>query len=513
MAFVHKIALFILLMALGLALATPKESLAQGVQLRPGDLVVADFGEFGGSAGQDGSAIYRVDPVNGAQNTVSFGQFFVDPSGVAVEPTGNLLVADFGAQAIIRVDPTTGLQTLLASGELIVNPIGLDVAPDGTVYVADSVTNAIVKIDPTTGEHFELSSNGELVDPIGIVVSPGGDLLVADNSNGIVRIDPISGAQTAFATSDQFAMPFGIAIESSGDVLVTDEAKLIRVDSLLKNHDQVSPTTDPESDNFFASPWGIDIDVHGDIFIADLGPSSDDGSIIKVDPVTGEQTLISQPGDFINPSDVAVYKAHFNVTAPDSILVGSQFDLRIDAAGLNGVAGVELELEYDDSFLFFVEGNLSSDLEDCIGESNAVGGTVKMALACSSELSGSSAMWQLTFDVIDAPSTSNTTFSIADVFLNDFVELPNIMPGQGGMAISEVLVGTCGDLDGDEVVTVLDVIITLQISTLQIRPTAIQLFRGDLNRDGFVDLADALIELEHVLGLTPSLDTCGPPAS
>lgn len=52
---------------------------AGAVTLSPGDILVADINAFGGPGG-----IIRVDPVTGAQTTVSSGGSFVAPTAVAM---------------------------------------------------------------------------------------------------------------------------------------------------------------------------------------------------------------------------------------------------------------------------------------------------------------------------------------------------------------------------------------------------------------------------------------------
>ncbi len=67
--------------------------------------------------------------MTGAQTVVSSGGFFVGPYGLAIEASGNILVADANAQAVIRVDPVSGAQTLVSSGGLFVVPAGIAIVP------------------------------------------------------------------------------------------------------------------------------------------------------------------------------------------------------------------------------------------------------------------------------------------------------------------------------------------------------------------------------------------------
>src|SRR5207247_424178 len=74
--------------------------------------------------------VTHVDARTGVQRVVSQGGYLVRPVGIAVDETGQLIVADpytinpespdlsSGGYdgAIIRIDPTTGEQTLIARG-------------------------------------------------------------------------------------------------------------------------------------------------------------------------------------------------------------------------------------------------------------------------------------------------------------------------------------------------------------------------------------------------------------
>jgi uncharacterized repeat protein (TIGR01451 family) len=76
-------------------------------------------------------------------------------------------------------------------------------------------------------------------------------------------------------------------------------------------------------------------------------------------------------------------------------------------------------------------------------------------------------------------------------------------------ATSEIAVAACGDLNGDGVVNVFDAIIGLQIIVGLVEPTAAQLKLSDVVRDGNVDVFDAILTLQHIVGLT-QISGCGP---
>lgn len=71
--------------------------------------------------------LHRFDPVSGGSTTVSAGQKFVRPMGVALEASGTILVADF-VSGVLRVDPNGGAQTTVSAGDKLVDPCGVAVA-------------------------------------------------------------------------------------------------------------------------------------------------------------------------------------------------------------------------------------------------------------------------------------------------------------------------------------------------------------------------------------------------
>jgi len=92
---------------------------AAGAQLSAGDIVVADPNAFGGNGG-----LIDVNPDTGQQtalsdDTISTQKLFRDPTGVAFDPDGSIIVADpnafGGTGGLIRVDPTSGQQTPLST--------------------------------------------------------------------------------------------------------------------------------------------------------------------------------------------------------------------------------------------------------------------------------------------------------------------------------------------------------------------------------------------------------------
>ncbi len=184
------------------------------------DTFVIDYNAGTGVQG----ALFRVDPVSGARTLLSdFGvgtnQGF-DPTGVAVESNGQILVIDYvvgtgGQGALFRVDPVSGARTLLSDFGVGANqgsdPVSVAVESNGQILVIDSIagtgfTGALFRVDPVSGARTLLSDFGvgtnQGFDPTGVAVESNGQILVTDPNAGtggqgaLFRVDPVSGART-----------------------------------------------------------------------------------------------------------------------------------------------------------------------------------------------------------------------------------------------------------------------------------------------------------------------------
>lgn len=142
-----------------------------------------------------------------------------DPSGVAVDGNGHLLIADTMNNRVRRVDAGTGIiSTVAGTGEegfdgdgasaplaRLMQPSGITVDAEGAVYLSDTFNNRIRRIDGKSGIITTVagtdlrghSINGmpaetaSLNNPMGITRDPAGNLLVADSGNHcVLRIMP-----------------------------------------------------------------------------------------------------------------------------------------------------------------------------------------------------------------------------------------------------------------------------------------------------------------------------------
>jgi DNA-binding beta-propeller fold protein YncE len=226
-----------------------------------GSVYVVDMGEFaeGATPAADGRII-RVDPASGAQSIVSAGGELVDPAGIAVAPDGTLFVVENigvggnprvpggGRPAVLRIDPATGAQSVVTRGGNLCYPFGIALEPSGDLVVTDfgdllpqidcpQNFGAVYRVNPGTGAQSVLSVNqvpspGNLLRGVfGAAVEPGGGILVVNQTGAqaaVASINPVNGEQTALtpnsSAADAFELPQRVAILPDGNLLVADYA-------------------------------------------------------------------------------------------------------------------------------------------------------------------------------------------------------------------------------------------------------------------------------------------------
>lgn len=158
------------------------------------------------------------------------------PTGVAVDDSGNVFIADQLNNRIRRVNKLGIIETVIGNGvpafngdehpfntDIMVNmPYSITFAPNGDLYVADTWNNLVRRVDKTTGklttfyamqaDHVYHGSNTmRLFHPTSITFDKLGNMYVADQGNyKIKRIDTFGYWQTMAGTG-------GIGFSGDGD--------------------------------------------------------------------------------------------------------------------------------------------------------------------------------------------------------------------------------------------------------------------------------------------------------
>src|SRR6266516_4772049 len=239
------------------------------------------------------------------------------PYRVARDSAGNLYVADGSSRRIRKVSAAGIITTVAGRGtgqssgdggpatlaELI-QPLGVAVDPAGNVYIADEGSNRIRKVN-TAGTITTIAGNGkegfsgdggpatsaELNDPRGVAVDPAGNVYIADEGSNRIRkvntagiISTIAGNDTQGfsedggpATSASLNNPREVAVDLAGNVYISDAGNFrIRkvnpagVISTVAGRGTSGFTGDggPASSAQLV-PRGVAVGVQADLYIAD----------------------------------------------------------------------------------------------------------------------------------------------------------------------------------------------------------------------------------------------------
>ena len=312
------------------------------VGLDPGDIIVAD---------PTSVRIIEVDPLTGAQAIISSGGVLRHPYGVAIDAAGKIIVGDIGA-GVVSVDPATGHQTVISSGGFLSNPIGVALDASGDIIVVNNTSDLIISVDPVTGAQTVISSGGE-IDPgvgiAGVAIDASGGIIVPLDKK-VVRVHPGTGAQTVISSDGFFFNLEGVAIDAAGNIIVANAGATGTGPRIISVHPETGAQTvisrnpsGPTQGNHFWNPFGVALDAAGAIVVADW--SSD--KLVRVDPVSGAQTVISSGGFFNDALGVAIVPAPEATNQPPEITVnpnptplGGNSQLPAPNGGYNNTGGL-----------------------------------------------------------------------------------------------------------------------------------------------------------------------------
>ncbi len=293
------------------------------------------------AAGAQPSADWRIDtfagtgePGHGGDGRRAVEARLSFPSGVAVDNSGKVYIADFFIQRIRRVDTTGTITTIAGTGE------------------------------PGYGGDGGRAVESGLSFPSGVAADHAGNIYITDTGNNRVRRIDTTGTITTIAGTDeagydwdgpaveaQLTNPKGVAVDYSGNLYFAGfyNFGIRRVDAtgtMSRVTGSGEPYDGPDDESRFSRDRGIAVDDAGNVYIANI----DNNYIRRVDATGTVSVIAGTPGEpgyggdgvpaveaqLSYPADVAVDDAG-NVYIADS---GNHRIRRIDTAGtITTIAG------------------------------------------------------------------------------------------------------------------------------------------------------------------------------
>lgn len=224
------------------------------------------------------------------------------PRGLALDTAGNLFIADINNHRVRKIDTSGVISTFAGDGtagfagdngpatsaELC--PTGLSLDSTGNLFIADSCGNRARKVDSTGLITSVVGSSGN--DPQGVAVDGAGNLYIAFSGDNLVNRISVSGTVTIVAgtgqngfagdggpaTSAKFDGAVGVSVDSVGNLYIADlvNSRIRKVDtsgtiSTFAGNGTWGATGDggPASSAELSDSQGLLIDGSGRVIIAD----------------------------------------------------------------------------------------------------------------------------------------------------------------------------------------------------------------------------------------------------
>jgi sugar lactone lactonase YvrE len=314
-----------------------------------------------------------------------------DPLGVAVDNTGNLLIADWANNVVREVVATTGtIQTLATNGTQLGGPERISVDSGGNIFIAESdnrvqevvaATGIIQTLagDGTTGGSGNggLATDANLAHPQGVFVDGSGNIFIADNNqirkvvaaSGIIQ--PVAGNGTygysgdgGPATQAELAGPQGVAVDKSGNIFISDSGNAV-VREVVAATGIIQTVAGNGTSGYsgdggkatqaqLGSPDGLFVDSSGNIFIADpffytcyIDPDGfpiclpgGGGTIREVDAKTGNIQTVAGNGTEGYSSDGGL-ATQTELDGPTAVFVDTSGNIFLADAGSNRIREVK----------------------------------------------------------------------------------------------------------------------------------------------------------------------------
>jgi len=232
-----------------------------------------------------------------------------NPYNIAFDKAGNLYIAEPAANRIRKVTKTGITSTFAGSSAGISGysgdggpadsatlqfPYGVAVDPTGNVFIADDGNSVIRKVD-TAGNISTFASNAGFAGIVSLISDSGGNLYAADYFDCVVgrissagAVSVVAGVQGVCgyngdgiqATQAQLNSPWGLALDSKGNLYIADalnnRVRVVNTSGVISTVAGTgtcgfSGDGGPATSAKLCVPEGLALDTKGNAFIGDSG--------------------------------------------------------------------------------------------------------------------------------------------------------------------------------------------------------------------------------------------------
>ncbi|MES2388083.1 MAG: T9SS type A sorting domain-containing protein [Bacteroidota bacterium] len=439
---------------------------------------------------------------SGTTNGTGTAASFSSPYGLAVDASGNTYVADFSNHRIRKISPAGVVSTFAGSSSGFTNgagtaarfdnPTGIAVDATGNVYVADRDNDCIRKITAagvvstfaggTSGYSDGIGTGARFSSPTGVAVDAAGNVYVADMGNNRIRkinssglVSTVAGSATAGTTdatgiAARFSSPWGIAVDASGILYVAetgnDRIRKITAEGVVSTSGYTDGTGTAAQ---FSDPYGVAFDASGNVYVADAG----NNRIRKISP-GGEVSTLAGTGtssfnngnataaQFSSPKGVAADLLGFIYVADDNnnrIRIISQppaVEAYIWSNGANtAVATVSTSGSYT---LQTVSGSCTSAASNAVvvtvspgpatpvisSPSTSICGNGNLTLTCSATTGGATYLWSTGETTRAITVTTAGSYSVQTAFPGCTSALSNVITVSRNLLVPAPSVSAAG---------------------------------------------------------------------